>query len=271
MRRPNLSQLEALFVKLLGSLQSATLGRCAVLIDGDNVPSKIAKALFAYAKRHGRLASAQLFANFAGGAHASWAPAIRHHGITAVQLHNSTTGKNAADIALAVAAIDLLHTDRIDTFVIVTSDGDLAPVVHRLKRSGAQVHGVGARDASPTFRESCDAFLSYPDLLAGGVSFDIADEHVAAKHRGPRDAEQLILQALVRLGGHRDWVEVQRLGQELQELVMHFNVRHYRRRSLTDLLRGLDSVEVDLMEKRNRVRLNLGIRNGQLPIPETKS
>lgn len=271
MRRPTLSHSKAFFGKLFGSLQSAKLRRCAVLIDGDNVPPKIANALLAYVKPHGRLASAQLFANFAGGAHASWASATKRHGITAVQLYNSTTGKNAADIALAVAAIDLLHTDRIDTFVIVTSDGDLAPVVHRLKRSGAQVHGVGARDASPTFRESCDVFLSYPDLLAGGVSLDIANEHVAAKHRGPRHAEQLILQALVRLGGHRDWVEVQRLGQELQELVMHFDVRRYRRRSLTDLLRGLDSVEVELTGKRNRVRLNLGIRNGQLPIPDTKS
>ncbi|MDR3315136.1 MAG: NYN domain-containing protein, partial [Coriobacteriales bacterium] len=52
------------------------------------------------------------------------------------------TGKNSADIRLAVDAIELCHTkDYIDTFVIVSGDSDFTPLVSKLKENGKTVIG----------------------------------------------------------------------------------------------------------------------------------
>lgn len=50
--------------------------------------------------------------------------------------------KNATDIALAIDAVDLLHKNSYDSFVIVSSDSDFTPLSIYLKESGVYVIGL---------------------------------------------------------------------------------------------------------------------------------
>jgi hypothetical protein len=76
------------------------------------------------------------------------------------------TGKNSADIRLAVDAIELCHTkDYIDTFVIVSGDSDFTPLVSKLKENGKTVIGVGMYDStSELLAANCDEFIFYEDI-----------------------------------------------------------------------------------------------------------
>jgi Cdc6-like AAA superfamily ATPase len=76
------------------------------------------------------------------------------------------TGKNSADIRLAVDAIELCHTkDYIDTFVIVSGDSDFTPLVSKLKENGKTVIGVGMHDStSDLLAANCDEFIFYEDI-----------------------------------------------------------------------------------------------------------
>ena len=52
------------------------------------------------------------------------------------------TGKNSADIRLAVDAVEMCFTrDHIDTFAILSGDSDFSPLVSKLKEFGKTVIG----------------------------------------------------------------------------------------------------------------------------------
>lgn len=77
------------------------------------------------------------------------------------------TGKNSADIRLAVDAMEMCLTkEHIDTFAILSGDSDFSPVVSKLKEFGKTVIGVGTKEAtSSLLAEVCDEFLFYEDIL----------------------------------------------------------------------------------------------------------
>ncbi|MFV2103541.1 NYN domain-containing protein [Micromonospora sp. LOL_024] len=78
------------------------------------------------------------------------------------------TRKNAADIKMAVDAIELaFERDYISTFVLCTGDSDFTPLVHKLRELNKQVIGVGVENStSALLPPACDEFLYY-DRLEG--------------------------------------------------------------------------------------------------------
>ncbi|HET6953847.1 MAG TPA: NYN domain-containing protein [Acidimicrobiales bacterium] len=79
-----------------------------------------------------------------------------------------TSRKNAADIKLAVDALEMaFERDYVTTFVICTGDSDLTPLVHKLRELNKRVIGVGIKDStSALLPPACDEFLFY-DTLEG--------------------------------------------------------------------------------------------------------
>lgn len=69
------------------------------------------------------------------------------------------SGKNSADMKLAVDAVGLSYCENIERFVIVTSDGDFSHLVYALRERGLHVFGLGLSKAPDRFREACTAFV----------------------------------------------------------------------------------------------------------------
>lgn len=82
----------------------------------------------------------------------------------------AVTGKNSADIRLAVDAVEMCLTrEPIDTFAILSGDSDFSPVVSKLKEYGKYVIGVGMQaSTSSLLSDNCDEFIFYEDLLEKG-------------------------------------------------------------------------------------------------------
>ncbi len=64
--------------------------------------------------------------------------AIKNLAIKPMQQFAYTTGKNATDGFMIIDAMDLLYTDRIDGFAIVSSDSDFTALAIRIKEQGWQ-------------------------------------------------------------------------------------------------------------------------------------
>jgi uncharacterized protein (TIGR00288 family) len=79
-----------------------------------------------------------------------------------------TSRKNAADIKLAVDALELaFERDYLSTFVVCTGDSDFTPLVHKLRELNKRVIGVGVEaSTSALLPPACDEFLYY-DRLEG--------------------------------------------------------------------------------------------------------
>jgi uncharacterized protein (TIGR00288 family) len=78
--------------------------------------------------------------------------------------------KNAADIKLAVDALELAFERAfITTFVIASGDSDFTPLVGKLRELNRQVIGVGVEGStSELLPGACDEFIFYERLLGPG-------------------------------------------------------------------------------------------------------
>jgi hypothetical protein len=76
------------------------------------------------------------------------------------------TRKNAADIKMAVDAVEQAYERAyVTTFVICTGDSDFTPLVHKLRELNKRVIGVGVRaSTSRMLPPACDEFLFYESL-----------------------------------------------------------------------------------------------------------
>ncbi|MBW3604882.1 MAG: NYN domain-containing protein [Actinobacteria bacterium] len=91
----------------------------------------------------------------------------RHHvELIEIPQRMDTIRKNAADIKMAVDAIELcFERDYITTFVICTGDSDFTPLVGKLRELNRRVIGVGLEaSTSKLLPAACDEFLFYESL-----------------------------------------------------------------------------------------------------------
>ena len=128
----------------------------AVLIDGENLSHEYFGQINSIAKNLGTPNYIRVFGNVKRIPKWDEIPGVR-------TVHTGT-GKNSADIALVIAAVDLVHSRRFDAFVLATSDQDYAHLAIRLRENCKKIIGVGERKTPENFRKSCSSFNFLQDL-----------------------------------------------------------------------------------------------------------
>ena len=143
-----------------GSGRSEGVGRArlAVLIDAENASPRHAGAVFEAAAKLGEATVGRIYGDFSNGRLASWSAAICEHSIVVCHQPAHARGKNAADIALVIDAMDLLMRERLEGFVLVSSDSDFTRLAQRLREGGFAVCGVGESKTPRAFRAACHRF-----------------------------------------------------------------------------------------------------------------
>jgi uncharacterized protein (TIGR00288 family) len=98
--------------------------------------------------------------------------------------------KNAADIKLAVDALEMVFTrDFISTFVIASGDSDFTPLVLKLRELNRKVIGVGVEGStSELLPGACDEFLFYESLA--GIGSGSSRGRRRRKKSGPEEQEE---------------------------------------------------------------------------------
>ena len=124
--------------------------KVAILIDGENLGAKFAGQLVTQAEKIGSLMIKRVYGNVT--VLNGW------NDVPGFRVVHSGTGKNAADILLAIEAVDLSYSDQIGTFVLASSDGDFGHLALRLREAGFDVIGMGEVKAGERFRKACTAF-----------------------------------------------------------------------------------------------------------------
>ncbi|MBV0911017.1 NYN domain-containing protein [Anianabacter salinae] len=123
----------------------------SVLVDGDNISGKHAARILSVAAQHGDPSIIRVYAD--AQRPSDW------HGAPGYQMLHAGTGKNAADILLALDALEQLLCRGMRRFVIASSDGDFTHLATRLREHGAKVIGIGEAKAPGAFRARCTAFV----------------------------------------------------------------------------------------------------------------
>ena len=128
----------------------------AVLIDAENISSQLFDSLRDTVVTLGAPIVWQLHGDFFSWPHPGWQEVAQREGIEL--RHQFHSGKNAADIAMTIAAMDILHAGKVKGFCIASTDKDFTALVRRLKTDNVPVYGFGRDTANDAYRKAFTAF-----------------------------------------------------------------------------------------------------------------
>ncbi len=130
----------------------------AILIDGDNISAKYAEYIKQEALQFGNVKIFRLYGSVNSQNVKTWYKVMPLQGIVPVLQISYANGKSITDQALTIDAMDLLYTDEIDIFCVISSDSDFTKLVYRLKEAGKTVIGMGEKKTKEALAKACDEF-----------------------------------------------------------------------------------------------------------------
>ncbi|MCL5960261.1 MAG: NYN domain-containing protein [Chloroflexi bacterium] len=157
----------------------------ALFIDWDNIAISTAadlngaspdvKRIVQAAQQYGVILVARAYAEwpatserltvYRAGIDTVYAPTFRYETDPVTQ---TSRGKSLADPCMVADCVDILHLlPSISTFVIVSGDKDLIPVVRLAQLRGKKVVVIGPDFAAGVLREIADEFISYRKVIEG--------------------------------------------------------------------------------------------------------
>ena len=216
--------------------------RLAVLIDAENIPARIADELFAAIAERGEPIVRRIYGDFSDHRLSGWHKALARHALIAQQQFTMAAGTNAADVALVIDAMDLLHSGAVDGFCLVTAGADLTRLATRLREHGLEVFGFGGPQVPESFREACRSFVPLPIVdMAEPPPPQAANADPAPLRQA---ATQLLRRAIRQIPTNDGWAHLSPLGKALRNISPNFDPRHYGHAKLLNLVADTGAFEV---------------------------
>lgn len=228
--------------------------RVAVLVDCDNVPPEILEHTLRMVAQFGRVVLRRGYGNQGTLAH-KWQEALVRLAFTPCLQYQYAAGKNTADIALALDALEALFDGRADTFCLVTSDSDFAYLCRKLRERGASVCIVGEAKTPDALRNASDQFFEWtrpepPAELAAEVAPKAAKEAAATPEApkpdpakpAPKRRPRFLVEAVALLAGNTSEGKVSMglLGQYLKRTDPAFSPQTYGHSGLLNMVKTYD-------------------------------
>lgn len=205
-------------------------GRVAVLVDCDNTSPEILEHALHVVAQFGRLVLRRGYGNHHTLTH-RWQEALVRLAFTPCLQFQYASGKNTADLALALDALEALLDARADTFCLVTSDSDFAYLCRKLRERGATVIIVGEEKARDALRNASDYFVAWrPDVMSSSES---SNKRVRQR---PKNVTSAV--ALLSSESPQGWVNLGALGEYLKRTDPAFSSKSYGYPALSEMVRA---------------------------------
>ena len=181
-------------------------------------------AILEKSREYGRIITANAYADWTDGDFRDAPPTLYSNGISPRYIsaryfpggRSQKRRTNSIDVMLAVECADFLHYHpQVDTYVLVTGDGDFIPLVSLLRSRGKNVVVIGVSEAtSYHLIESADHFISYASLLEEERAARARDRAPKKKTTDPYNELVRAVEALKKGGKARV------LGQVKQQMIV---------------------------------------------------
>jgi len=130
--------------------------RIAALFDAENIDCTIVAEVLNRLRKRGIVQTRMAIGDFT--LLKPWINCAHQHAIELRLQPGLGKGKNSADIALTIEAMDLLQGGSVDAVALVSQDRDFTPLVYRLRRAGLEVFGFGRIEPTAALRAACSDF-----------------------------------------------------------------------------------------------------------------
>ncbi len=234
-------------------------GKVAVLVDCDNVQPAILDDALRFVAKFGRVVVRRGYGN-PGTLAGRWKDKLVEQAFTPCLQYQYASGKNTADIALALDAMELLFDERVETFCLVTSDSDFAHLCRKLRERGALVCIAGEAKTPSALRNASDHFFEWSANAdaaeSSGAEHEVRIDERPTAARKPESAEsatssskrrpRFVVDAVALLADDSSdgKVDLGALGNYLRRTDSGFTPKLYGHSGLLDMLRTYDLLQV---------------------------
>jgi uncharacterized protein (TIGR00288 family) len=239
----------------------------AVLIDGDNIPSAYIKEMMEEIAKYGNPTVKRIYGDWTKPHLVKWKNVLLENAINPIQQYGYTQGKNATDSAMIIDAMDILYSDKVDGFCLVSSDSDFTRLATRLREAGKNVIGIGEKKTPEPFIVACDRFI-YIEILK-----NLDKENGQGTEKGGKNTKKknldkitpkvvrLISQTISDVADEDGWAFLGDVGSLLQKKQPNFDSRNYGFQKLTPMIHSIDKFEIESRTNQNSKFKLIYVRN----------
>lgn len=241
----------------------------AVLIDGDNIPSAFVKEMMEEIAKYGNPTIKRIYGDWTQPNLAKWKNILLENAITPIQQYSYTSGKNATDSAMIIDAMDILYSEKVNGFCIVSSDSDFTRLATRLREAGMQVIGIGEKKTPNPFIVACDKFIYIEILKTKTKEKASEDEKEVDKETFDKISFKeikLIATTITDLSDDEGWAFLGDVGSLLQKKRPNFDPRNYGFQKLTPLIHSTGKFEIEQRESQKGKSKLIYVRNKEKQI-----
>ncbi len=243
----------------------------AVLIDGDNIPSAHVKEMMEEITKYGNPTIKRIYGDWTRPGLNKWKNLLLENAITPIQQYGYTKGKNATDSAMIIDAMDILYSQKVDGFCLVSSDSDFTRLATRLREAGMQVIGIGEKKTPNPFIVACDKFI-YIEILKKQ-----SEEKIESKESIETEIDKitkkdvnLIATTIRDVSDDDGWAFLGDVGSLIQKKRPNFDSRNYGFDKLTPLIKSINSFEIEQRENPKSKHKLIFVKNKEKRTIKTK-
>jgi uncharacterized LabA/DUF88 family protein len=234
--------------------------KLAVLIDADNTQPSIIDALLAEIAKYGIASVRRIYGDWTTPNLRGWKDVLLEQAIQPIQQFRYTVGKNATDSALIIDAMDLLYTEKLDGFCIVSSDSDFTRLASRIREAGLIVYGFGEKKTPKAFVGACDKFV-YTEILREDGPTSPRGRKTTADLNQDATLLNLLRNAVDYSAGEDGWAYLGQIGQHVANQAPEFDPRNYGYKKLGDLVRATQLFDIDERRSSDSAGISVYVRD----------
>ncbi|MFB6341220.1 NYN domain-containing protein [Saccharicrinis sp. FJH62] len=220
----------------------------AILIDGDNIPSAYIKEMMEEIAKYGNPTIKRIYGDWTKPNLSKWKNILLENAITPIQQYGYTSGKNSTDSAMIIDAMDILYSEKVNGFCLVSSDSDFTRLATRLKEAGMLVIGIGEKKTPNPFIVACDKFIYIEILKHQSKESDSGNDKDDNKDSVDKITVReikLIATTISDLSDDDGWAFLGDVGSLLQKKQPNFDSRNYGFQKLTPLIKSIGEFELE--------------------------
>ena len=225
-------------------IQENPQNKLAVLIDADNSQPKIINQLLAEISKYGIASVKRIYGDWTTPILSGWKDMLLEYAIQPIQQFRYTTGKNATDSALIIDAMDLLYTENLDGFCIVSSDSDFTRLASRIREAGLVVYGFGEKKTPKPFVGACDRFI-YTEILREEELSSDPEKKSTDDLRNDAQLIRLLRSAVENSADENGWAHLGAVGINIFNQTPEFDARNYGYKKLGELVAATRLFNID--------------------------
>ncbi|PCJ52119.1 MAG: hypothetical protein COA79_24590 [Planctomycetota bacterium] len=223
--------------------------RVALLIDCDNVSHNSIEGVLEELAKYGMVNVRHAHGDWNNPSLSGWIAKLHPNAIRPMQQFAYTKGKNATDSAMIIDAMDLLYSNSIDAFALMTSDSDFTPLVLRILENGLPVYGFGEKKTPKPFVDACSPFIFTENLVTENEEkSDIPQKLIKKSKQGLRKDTsllKLLRTAVEQTCDDDDWADMSKVGSYISNN-SSFSSINYGYKKLGDLIKVSKLFDIEM-------------------------